>query len=105
MLTQFPQLEGQLRTWAMFLGGLAVGYGWIKQGDLDTLMYVGTAAVPIVGAVWSWWVNRPAALVQAAASADVVEQIKLDPRKSESFGIERDTAKAVLTNPPERKFD
>lgn len=106
MLTSHPQLEGQIRTWGMFIGGFLVSAGWIARPDLEVAMYVATAAVPIFGAVWSWWVNRPAALVQAAASTDVVETIKLDPRMDAAFGIERDTAKATMSEPPpERRFE
>jgi hypothetical protein len=95
MLTSNPQLEGQIRTLVMFFGGLAVGYGWLTQHDLNALLAIVAGLVPVAGMVWSWWVNRPAALVQAAAALPVVEKIKLDESAPGAVAINQETGRKV----------
>ena len=75
-MTQWPQIEGAVRTLLMYLLGYAMAKGWIPTGDLAVIV---GAILPLLGLVWSWWVNRPTALVQAATSVDAVNVIQLKP--------------------------
>lgn len=42
----------------------AVAKGWI---DGEMASYIATGAVSLIGGAWAWWINRPTALLRAAA--------------------------------------
>lgn len=73
-MVTFHQIEAQLRGLLMLGAGFAVGRGWLQQAEVE--LVVG-ALLAVIGAGWAVYVNRQAALVDAAASVDAVKKIEL----------------------------
>lgn len=66
--------------------------------DEDMAAYIAAGFVSAVGAGWAWWINRPKALVQAAAAVPgttVITQPALAASTSEANIVSSDATKAV----------
>lgn len=76
------QISGQLRQLLQALGGMAIGLGWLTTGQVDfwlqVILQVGGPLAMLAGIAWSWWVNRPVALV---ASVDAMAKDPASPIK------------------------
>jgi len=70
------QIGALLRTIFQFLGGVAVGRGWI---DADAATALVGAAVTIALTVWGIYARRDKALVQSAAAVPDVAKIVATP--------------------------
>ena len=57
------QIGGLIRAILTFLGGLAVGQGWLDNATMITIV---GGLVTVGTAIWSFWTNRPAKVVNSA---------------------------------------
>lgn len=94
-MPSWSQVEAQVRALFMALAGIAVSFGVIQAGTATTIVGV---LMLVVGAIWSWYVNRPEALVKAAASTEVVKNIDLKPT-TEGIKIDTQTNSKVKVVP------
>lgn len=58
--------ERVLYGFVMAMFGLGVKKGWY---DNETAAYLAGGAVTLIGGIWAWWINRPQALIRAAAQS------------------------------------
>jgi hypothetical protein len=66
------QTSGQLRQALQAIGGIATALGWLTTGQVELWIQVilqaaGPAAM-LAGVIWSWWVNRPKALLASVVA-------------------------------------
>lgn len=64
MLT-FDQIRAPVERVVLLALAYAAGRGWISEADVAGF---GVAALAAISAFYGWWINRPKAVVQAAAA-------------------------------------
>jgi hypothetical protein len=66
------QTSGQLRQLLQALGGIAMALGWLTTGQVEqwtqTILQAAGPSAMLAGVIWSWWVNRPKALVASVVA-------------------------------------
>lgn len=75
------QIGGLVRTLLGILGGFILAKGWVSAETWAWIVGGVAAAVP---AVWSWVVNRPAAI---AASAQAIQGVNVQVTQSAPAGV------------------
>lgn len=67
-----PQIQGQIRSLIISLGSIAGALGYMTGVDW---VPIAGAIVTIGGFIWSWWSNRPKALIEQAAQSQEVKTV------------------------------
>ena len=66
------QTSGQLRQLLQALGAMATALGWLTTGQVDlwiqVILQISGPFAMLGGVIWSWWVNRPTALVASVVA-------------------------------------
>ncbi len=102
------QVMGILRQVLPFLGGLAVGKGWLtttQVTDLTTLIFQIAGPVMLIGgSVWAFIANSKKSIVQSASQMNEVKSMTIsDPKLAEAARSPDNSARVLLKEETEEE--